>query len=71
MYPETNTLPKQHTPSLQGGVVDYIIASDNNDALTKLVYDACNNHGIVCNHETLFEYMRTYEEKKGAQMELF
>jgi 4-diphosphocytidyl-2-C-methyl-D-erythritol kinase len=22
MYPETNTLPKQHTPSLQGGVVD-------------------------------------------------
>ena len=24
MYPETNTLPKQHTPSLQGGVVDFI-----------------------------------------------
>jgi hypothetical protein len=23
MYPETNTLPQQHTPSLQGGVVDY------------------------------------------------
>jgi hypothetical protein len=24
MYPETNTLPKQHTPSLQGGVVDWL-----------------------------------------------
>jgi DNA replication and repair protein RecF len=24
MYPETNTLPKQHTPSLQGGVVDLL-----------------------------------------------
>ena len=23
MYPEKNTLPKQHTPSIQGGVVVY------------------------------------------------
>ncbi|MDR0289756.1 MAG: hypothetical protein LBI06_02355 [Treponema sp.] len=29
MYPETNTLPKQHTPSLQGGVVDFILVTDN------------------------------------------
>jgi len=41
------------------------------DALTKLVYDTCGKHGMVCNNEVLFEYMRTFQEKKGAQMELF
>jgi energy-coupling factor transporter ATP-binding protein EcfA2 len=30
MYPETNTLPKQHTPSLQGGVVDLVQQIMNN-----------------------------------------
>jgi len=66
----------QHFPGLKETYqkkygFDYIIPSDNNDSLTKLVYDVCGNHGIVCNNEALFEYMRTYEEKKGAQMELF
>ena len=66
----------QHFPGLKATYqkkygFDYVIPSDNNDALTKLVYDECNSHGIVCDNEALFEYMRTYEEKKGAQMELF
>jgi DNA repair photolyase len=50
---------------------NYTIPSGHNDALTKLVYDVCSNHGIVCDNESLFKYMRTFEEKKGAQMELF
>jgi DNA repair photolyase len=50
--------------------LNYVIPSDNNDALTKLVCDVCSNHGIVCDNDALFKYMRTYEEKEGAQLEL-
>jgi DNA repair photolyase len=51
--------------------LDYEIFSDHNDAIMKLVYDVCKKHGIVCGNDVLFAYMRAYEEKKGAQMELF
>jgi len=66
----------QHFPGLKATYqkkygFDYEIPSDNNNALTKLVHDVCGKHGIICNNDALFEYMRTYEEKKGAQMELF
>jgi len=50
---------------------DYAVVSDNNNSLMKLLYAACEKHRIVCDNEALFEYMRTYEEKKGAQIELF
>jgi DNA repair photolyase len=50
--------------------LDYIIPSDNNDALTKLVYGVCSSYGIVCDNEALFKYMRGFEEKKGFQLEL-
>jgi hypothetical protein len=48
-----------------------VLTSDKNDALMKLVYETCEKHRIVCDNEALFAYMRTFEAKKGAQMELF
>ena len=38
MYPETNTLPKQHTPSLQGGGVDYHFSEEDSVLSPSLVY---------------------------------
>jgi DNA repair photolyase len=51
--------------------LNYIITSDNNDPLTKLFLEVCEKHNIVCGNDRLFEYMRAFAEKKGAQMELF
>jgi len=50
---------------------NYSVTSDNNDALMKLFYGFCEKHRIICNNDALFEYMRTYEEKKGSQLSLF
>ena len=49
---------------------DYQIVSGNNGKLNKMFYDVCGKYGISCNNDILFEYMRTFEDKKG-QMELF
>jgi DNA repair photolyase len=49
----------------------YEIKSDNNDALTRIFYDTCNKHNIICNNDVLFEYMYTFEGRKGEQIELF
>jgi DNA repair photolyase len=51
--------------------LNYAITSGNNDALMKIFYEVCGKHNIVCSNDKLFEYMRTFEEKKGSQMELF
>ncbi|MCL2267080.1 MAG: radical SAM protein [Treponema sp.] len=51
--------------------LNYIITSDNNDALMPLFYDTCKKHKIVCDNDELFKYMRTYEEKEKPQIELF
>ena len=50
--------------------LNYVITSDNNDTLMNLIYETCTRHNIVCNNDALFEYMGTFEDKKG-QMELF
>jgi DNA repair photolyase len=49
---------------------NYIVTSDNNETLSKIFYETCKKHHIVCNCNALFEYMRIFEEK-GAQIELF
>jgi DNA repair photolyase len=49
----------------------YIINSDNNETLMRLLRETCEKHGIVLGNDTLFEYMRTFEEKKGSQIEMF
>jgi DNA repair photolyase len=49
----------------------YIVNSDNNETLMKLLRETCEKHGIILGNDTLFEYMRTFEEKKGSQIEMF
>jgi len=51
--------------------LNYIITSDNNEPLMKLFNETCDKHRIVYGNDALFEYMSLFEEKKGAQMELF
>jgi DNA repair photolyase len=51
--------------------LDYIITSDNNEKLMKLFNETCDKHRIVYGNDALFEYMRTFEEKKGKQIEMF
>ena len=50
---------------------DYMITSENNDALMKLVHETCSKHGIVYNTGAIFEYMRAFKEKKNEQIDLF
>ena len=50
---------------------NYAVTSGNNDKLMKLFYDTCAAHNIICNNDALFEYMHTFEEKKGEQLGLF
>jgi DNA repair photolyase len=50
---------------------NYVINSDNNETLMKLLRETCEKHGIVLDNDTLFEYMRTFEEKKSSQIEMF
>ena len=66
----------EHFPGMKAAYqkkygLQYVLTSDNNDALMKLVYETCGKHRIVCDNEALFAYMRTFEAKQGAQMELF
>jgi DNA repair photolyase len=51
--------------------LSYELTSDNNDNLMKLVYNVCKNNNIVCGTDALFKYMGTFEEKEGAQLQLF
>jgi len=51
--------------------LNYIITSDNNDSLMKLLYAACEKHNIALGNDFLFEYMHTFEEKIGRQIGLF
>jgi len=49
----------------------YVISSGNNDALIKIFYDTCGKHNIVCDNDTLFKYMHTFESKNFEQPDLF
>jgi DNA repair photolyase len=51
-------------------VNNYILTSDNNKELMKIFNTTCDENAIVHNVNELFNYMRTFEEKK-AQLELF
>jgi len=50
---------------------NYVITSDNNEALMKLICATCEEHGIVCDNDMVFSYMRDFKNAKGRQMELF
>jgi DNA repair photolyase len=51
--------------------LNYVVTSDKNNVLSQIFYETCSKHNIACNNAALFEHMRTFEEKKGAQIELF
>ena len=51
--------------------LNYQIASGNNIRLMKMLYEICEKRGILCGTDIVFEYLRTFEEKRGGQMELF
>ena len=66
----------RHFPGLKSAYqkkygLDYIITSDNNEKLMKLFNETCDKRRIAYGNDALFEYMRVFEEKKGAQMGLF
>jgi hypothetical protein len=66
----------RHFPGLKSAYqkkygLDYIITSDNNEKLMKLFNETCDKRRIVYGNDALFEYMRVFEEKKGAQIEMF
>jgi DNA repair photolyase len=48
----------------------YEIFSGNNDMLTRMFYDTCKKHNIVCNNKELFEFMCTFKGRK-EQLALF
>lgn len=45
----------------------YELVSPNNIALSQLVRQTCSKHGVVCNADDLFRYLRTYEDKQSAE----
>ncbi len=50
----------------------YEIPSPNNRKLLQLVRSTCKEHGMDCNTNSLFSYMRTFKERlQEQQMELF
>ena len=51
--------------------LNYVITSDNNDILMKILFDTCRKNEILCGTDVVFEYMRTFEGKKSGQIELF
>ena len=59
MYPETNTLPKQHTPSLQGGVVDFETGIGYSQKLLRL----CNDYNLSSYDAA---YLELAERKKAV-----
>jgi len=66
----------EHFPGLKEAYqqkygLNYVITSDNNEPLMKLFFEVCEKHKIAYGNDRLFEYMRTFTEKQGAQMELF
>ena len=66
----------EHFPGLKSEYqkkygLKYEITSGDNNKLMKIFNSICEKHGIVTGVDRLFEYMRTFEEKKNKQMELF
>jgi DNA repair photolyase len=45
----------------------YVVNSTHHQRLSQLVMDTCRQHGIVCDVETLFRYMRTYNQKMSHE----
>ena len=42
---------------------NYIVNSTKNLELMSYFYKRCNDNGIVCDNDKIFEYLNTFEEK--------
>lgn len=49
----------------------YVIQSDNHTRLMKIFYEECKKHGVVCENDRIFTWLRTLERHKGEQLEMF
>lgn len=50
----------------------YELMSENNEELMKIFYSICKEHKIVCDNESIFKYLASYEEKEEyEQISLF
>lgn len=63
---------EEHFPGIKEKYIktygnSYEVPSLNNKLLMKLVKETCCQHGMVCDANTLFEYLHTYEDKQGRQ----
>ena len=43
----------------------YGVTSDNNDRLMRVFYRECQQHGIVCNNDEIWQFMRTFPDTSG------
>lgn len=50
----------------------YEILSPNHNALSKIVYEECIKHQVICNQNKVFEYLHQFEDKQsGEQLSIF
>lgn len=67
----------RHFPGLKEKYMEtfglqYAVTSPRNEELMKLFHNLCQAYGIVHNNGQIFEYLRTFEDKTGAeQLSLF
>ena len=67
----------RHFPGLKEKYMEtfglqYAVTSPRNEELMKLFHNLCQAYGIVHSNGQIFEYLRTFEEKTGAeQLSLF
>jgi DNA repair photolyase len=66
----------EHFPGLKEVYIkkfglNYMVTGDNNNIHTNILQNICIKHNIICDNNTVFQYMRTFVEKKNSQMELF
>lgn len=62
----------KHFPGMKGRYHNrygyaYQLSSDNEAALLKLFYATCQEHGIVSDTNSIFEYMHEFPEEKGYE----
>ena len=51
--------------------LNYVVSSDNNDALMHLFYAFCEKYNIALGNDAIFQYMSVFEQKNRPQLELF
>ena len=59
----------QYFPGLKKGYQkkygnSYEVVSDHNDALMRIFYGVCREHGIVCDNDEIFRYLHQFEDKR-------